>query len=297
MLIEFRCGNYSDFDAATGEHKICGQRMSASAEEAGLVVACPKCQQDCTVPAPKSAAESKTPLATPRRPASQRCPKCGGRLNKRGSCTACSWKKPQFFKSEQSLDEMEMQPAGMMLWFAEIISEGVPPKVFSLISIAVIGFLLCAWLAFALFVVGGFVGGFLFLIGFAGLLLFGGMTYKGFQFLRDGNAELAWFQKPFWNAILMVSRSRQWEGNDAKSKNRNVLTLRGEHIDDQAVLQHTELKTAQVLDLEGASIGDKTIQYLYRLKDLQCLVVRETKTSHLAVTRLQQSFPKLWIWH
>ena len=147
MLIEFRCGNYSAFDAATGKHTVCGQKMSAAAEDSGLIVTCPKCHQDCEVPqrqsnrtsgsggSPAAATETKTPLATKRRSPNNRCPNCGGRINNRGACGSCRWVKPKHQKLEQSLDEMEMEPAGMMLWFSNIISEGVPPKVFCLAAI------------------------------------------------------------------------------------------------------------------------------------------------------------------
>ena len=184
----------------------------------------------------------------------------------------------------------------MMLWFSNIISEGVPPKVFCLAAIVGISFLLCVSMAFSVFVLGGFFGGLMFLLSFGSLLLFGGMTFKGYQFLHDGNAELAWFQKPFWNGILTICRRRQWEGSDRKSKNRKALVLRGKQVTDEVLARNEEFKSAQVLDLEGTSITDEAIRLLYHHKNLQCLVVRDTQVSHLAVTRLQQSFPKLWIW-
>ncbi|QEG21817.1 hypothetical protein [Mariniblastus fucicola] len=347
MLIEFRCGNYSRFDAATGQYTVCGQRMQADAEDAGMIVSCPRCKQDCEVPVPKKArgagkrkssdqgspegkpnprksanpgksgaansaakkapasleeealiAQSRQrPTAAAPKAKSQRCPKCGGVLDSRGVCGECRWVRPRFAKANQSLEEMEMEPAGMMLWFSQILSEGVPMNLLCMAANIAIPMLLSALMAFALFVMGGFMGGFFFLIMLAMLLLYIGLAYKGYQFLRDGNARLAWFQKPFWNGILAFCRSRKWKGIDAKLKNRNVVDFHGEAITDEQLIAQKEFRSAQVLDLEGTLITDKTIEQLYQLKYLQCLVVRNTEVSHLAVTRLQQSFPKLWIWH
>jgi len=316
MLIEFRCGNYSRFDEKTGQYLVCGQKMSAATEDAGLIVSCPRCKKDCEVPTPKrrtrktdaakqatavpleqDAMLSAAPTAAPPKPKQQRCPKCGGVLDAKGACNACRWVRPRFSKAKMSLDEMDMEPAGMMLWFSQIMSEGVPMKVLCIFANVAIPLLLSAMMAFAILVVGGFFGGLLFLMFFISLLLYVGMAFKGYQFLRDGNAQLAWFQKPFWYGILAFCRARDWQGFDAKFRNRNVVDFHGDPITDTKLVQQKELKSAQVLDLEGTLITDQTIEQLYHLKHLQCLVVRNTKVSHLAVTRLQQSFPKMWIWH
>ena len=132
---------------------------------------------------------------------------------------------------------------------------------------------------------------------FLALLLYAGMVFKGYQFLRSGHARLAWFQKPFWFGILGLLRSRNWNGFDTRYRNRNVVAFKGEPITDAKLVQLPEFRSAQVLDLEGTLITDETIERLYQLKHLQCLVIRNTEVSHLAATRLQQSFPKLWIWH
>lgn len=331
MLIEFRCGNYSSFNKKTGQYVVCGQKMSASSEDAGLLVSCPKCQKDCEVPFPERApekpskkkrpsrprppatleeeasiakagqakAKSKAPAAPASKPKSkvQRCPKCGGVLDGRGACNECRWVKPRFTKASQSIDEMKIEPAGMMLWFSQILSEGIPMRMLCMAMNVMIPILLFASMAFALLVVGGFLGGFMFLLLFLSLLLYVALVFKGYQFLRTGHARLAWFQKPFWYGILGWCRSRKWNSFDARYRNRNVVSFQGDPITDAQLVQRKELKSAQVLDLEGTMITDVTIEQLYKLKHLQCLVVKNTSVSHLAVTRLQQSFPKLWIWH
>ena len=319
MLIEFRCGNYSRFDENSGQYVGCGQKMSASTEDAGLIVNCPHCNNECQVPIAKrkkssgsgasnpeaagsvpldqDAGAGQTATAAAPKQKTQRCPKCGGVLDKRGACGECRWVKPRFSKAKQSLDEMEMEPAGMMLWFSQILSEGVPMKLLCGCANVVIPLLLCALMAFALLVLGGFFGGLIFLILFLGLLLYIGMAFKGYHFLRSGHAKLAWFQKPFWYGMLGYCRSKNWQGFDARTKNRNVVDFHGKPVTDEQLAKRPELKNAQILDLGGTLVTDATIANLYKLKHLQCLVVRDTKVSHLAVTRLQQSFPKLWIWH
>ena len=305
MLVEFRCGNYSRFDEVTGHYAVCGQKMSASSEDVGQLVTCPRCQQDCEVPVSdgaqndsavkkerKSGVVAKGPAVQ-----QQRCPKCGGQLDQRGVCNACRWVKPRFAKADQSLDEMDMEPAGMMLWFAQVMSEGISMRLLVPIAHVLVTLFFAALMVASLLVLGGVSGGILFLLSFLSLLFYGSISYKGYQFLRDGNAQLAWFQKPFWFGILGWCRLQKWQGMDAKTRNRNVVDHRGKPITDEKLLQSPELKAAQILDLEGTLITDATIEQLYKLKHLQCLVVRGTKVSQLALTRLQQSFPKLWIWY
>ena len=126
MLIEFRCGNYSRFDKNSGQYVVCGQKMSASTDDAGLIVNCPRCNQECEVPHEETSAAPAKQTRTAAKPKvkTQRCPKCGGTLDQRGVCGECRWVRPRFAKAKQSLDEMEMEPAGMMLWFSQIMSEG-----------------------------------------------------------------------------------------------------------------------------------------------------------------------------
>jgi uncharacterized membrane protein YuzA (DUF378 family) len=50
MMIEFECGNYSGFDAATGRYVICGHRLVVPSEKIGDTVICPKCKQKVEVP-------------------------------------------------------------------------------------------------------------------------------------------------------------------------------------------------------------------------------------------------------
>jgi len=196
-----------------------------------------------------------------------------------------------------SLDEMEMQPAGMMLWISKIFSQGVPVKTFVWFShVALMGFALLMF-PFCLIVVGGLLGGFLLLMFFLMCLVYFGFAFKGHQFLRDGNAQLAWFQKPFWEGILMWCRSRNWQGFDNKTRDRPCLDLRNQPITDEVLAKSRALKDARIVDLEGTKVTDECLLPMYRMKRMQCLVLKDTAVTHLGVTRLQQSVPHLWIWY
>lgn len=196
-----------------------------------------------------------------------------------------------------SLEELPMQPAGMMLWLGEILSEGMPVKTLVVMANVLVPSLLVALMVLSVVVIQGFSGGTLFLGSFILLLLYVAAVFKGYQFLSDGRARLAWFQKPFWIGLLMYFRYRRWRGFDSRFRNRNVVDFRDQPITDDQLPKLASIRAAQVLDLEGTLITDKTIETFYGLKHLQCLVVRNTDATHLAVTRLQQTHPKIWIWH
>lgn len=273
--------------------------MEADIAEAGLAVTCPRCGTDCEVPLPKKQ-QSDAALAQgvkENKGHLKRCQKCGGNMTAQGVCSKCGAKRPRFDKSKMSLDEMPMEPAGMMLWFFNIMAEAIPMRTMIILLNIVVPFLAISAMVFFPILFGVFVGGLLFLVAFFALLFYAGLVYKGNQFLRDGNARLAWFQTPIWNRILAWCRSKNWQGLDNSARDRNVLTYRDQPLTDEVFSTLKKLKNVQVLDLEGTLITDESIKLLYQCKHLQCLVVRNTKVTHLAVTRLQQSFPKLWIWH
>jgi len=119
---------------------------------------------------------------------------------------------------------------------------------------------------------------------------------KGKQFRTDPRAKLAWFQKPFWNGILTLARGMNWQHYDSNLKGRRITKVRDKAFGDRQFATIQGLKNCQVLDLEGTSITDASLQMLYGHKHLLCLVVKGTNTSHEAVFRLQQSHPRLWIW-
>ncbi len=232
---------------------------------------------------------------------SERCKKCGS-IAKKGRCTVCKHIEPQFEKLHQPMDEISIEPAGLQRWFCQTMNEGVSIKALEYgahIGFGVLGFGLIMLAVACLFGVGfGRLGGVILLIGVlsvAGLYI--GLIYKGHQFLRDPHAKLAWFQRPFWDLMLALSRMMKWEGYDKNLKGRKIITMRDKTFGDTELADLAGLKNCQVLDLEGTNVTDRGLLQLYELSYLRCLVLRRTNVTHEAVFRLQQSHPRIWIWY
>ena len=88
----------------------------------------------------------------------------------------------------------------------------------------------------------------------------------------------------------------KWQNYDSALKGRTVIKVREKMFGDYELPELENLHRCQVLDLQGTNVTDQGLLHLYSLKHLQCLVLRKTKVSPEGVFRLQQSFPRLWIW-
>ena len=124
-----------------------------------------------------------------------------------------------------------------------------------------------------------------------------GLIYKGYQFTRVPGASLAWFQKPFWNLLLVSARMMNWQAYDSRYKGRGIIDKRGVPVSDTEVPAIDNLSKCQVLDLEGTLVTDRGLRALYGLQNLHCLVLRKTSVTDEGVFRLQQANPKVWIWY
>lgn len=230
---------------------------------------------------------------------SSRCKKCGSPAPY-GRCSKCRYVEPRFKKMHQRLDEIKVQNSGMMLWLTKLLSDGI-----SLTTLKVIGHvcvivpcLLVLFLTLLQFLNGNTTWGMIFLTFTLMVLAFyGGIVYKAYQFTRNPRARIAWFQKPFWYLVLLLARSGKWENYDQRLTDRRIIKIKDPGFTDGELPQVPEIRNVQVLDLENTLITDKGIAMLYRLEHLQCVVLRRTHVSHDAVFRLQQTFPKLWIWY
>ena len=226
----------------------------------------------------------------------RRCRKCGNRTDARGFCKNCKSASPTRDRSaDEPIGNIKIKASGFQLWITQIVSEGVPPAVLAvLIHILTVAFLVCAVL-----VIGTVTSGlwFVFTLGFVSALafLYGGVSWKCWHFKNAPYAELAWFQRPFWDGFLWWCRQSQW--SNSKGKNRVIITNHESDLNDQKLDKLKDLKDAAVLDLEGTSITDEAFRFFYRMDKLQCLVLKGTAVSHEAVFRLHQARPKLWIWY
>lgn len=227
----------------------------------------------------------------------ERCRKCGN-LSEDGRCTVCRYVESKFKTLHQPLDEITIELSGFQRWFSKTMSEGVSVKYLEYGSHALMGvFGLSLAIASLVCMAWSILGGlFLLFITVSISLLYIGLVYQGHQFLRDPRARLAWFQKPFWILVLRFSRMMNWQAYDGRLKGRKIITERDPGFGDRDLASLDGLKACQVLDLEGTNVTDRGLQELYSLKHLQCVVLRGTKVSPESVFRLQQSFPRLWIW-
>jgi hypothetical protein len=231
----------------------------------------------------------------------ERCKKCGN-ISIEGKCTVCRFVEPKFEKLYQPLDDVKIELAGFQRWFSRTMSEGVSMKLVEWASHIMLGLLGILLLVAAAVCIAGLGPGPIFgvilmllILGIAGLYI--SFVFKGHQFLRDPNAKLAWFQKPFWNMVLAMARFQKWEKYDGKLKDRRIIKVRDSSFRDPEIPQLEGFKTCQVLDLQGTAVTDTGLLDLYDLKHLQCVVLKQTNVTHQGVFRLQQSFPRLWIWY
>ena len=229
----------------------------------------------------------------------KRCKKCGN-LRGGGQCPVCHFVEPSI-ENPPPLEDIKIAITGFQRWFCNTMNEGISIKVLERTAHILFGVLtsvmITACIVSIAFGVSVWAGPLLLVVVFSLGFLYVGLVLKGHQFLVDPHAQLAWFQKPFWNLILVVARMMNWQKYDARYKGRKVITMHDRRFGDQELADLEGLDACQVLDLEGTCVSDRGLKELYRLKHLHCLVLRGTRVTHQGAFRLQQSFPRLWIWY
>ena len=226
----------------------------------------------------------------------KRCPKCGNLLMS-GKCTDCRYVEPQFESATQRLEDIEVRPAGFQRWFCDIMTEGVSVGVLGIGMHLMAGFMTLIMIVFSVLILEMPWSLIVALMTVMCAMLYLGMVYKGYQFMRVPGAKLAWFQKPFWNSALVFARMLNWQGYDSRFKGRGIIDKRGVPVSDSEIPAIDNLGRCQVLDLEGTLVTDRGLRPLYGLQNLHCLVLRKTGVTDEGVFRLQQANPKLWIWY
>lgn len=229
-----------------------------------------------------------------------RCTKCGN-VSKKGRCTVCHHVEQNFEKLHKDLDEIEIELVGFQRWFCRTMNEGASLGFLEygahiglgILAALLIGLSIASICGIAFGVVGGVL---LLLAVILAILFYIGMVYKGKQFRKNPRARLAWFQKPIWNGVLVLARAMNWQGYDSSLKGRTIIKVREKHFGDNEIADLEDIQRCQVLDLQGTSVTDRGLLELYALKHLQCLVLKRTKVTPEGVFRLQQSFPRIWIW-
>ena len=321
MPIQVQCKR-AVADPETNQRRPCGNAFKVADSLAGKVIRCPKCKQGIQVadpnkPAakkakrPTAAIQSLDPLAGEQNVMDQETTTASGQYRKVDVCSQCG--KPvtgdvcracgnrKNRPTDESVDKIKPQLCGMQRWLCRTIRQALPVKVMVLVMHAMM--LIIVLLIGGSSIVGMTTQNVSVLFGLAALLfvtmisvVYLAFAFKGYQFLMQPGAQLAWFQKPFWNIILGLARSKNWRDYDARLSNRIVVTTDDPRIGDADIFDLPEIRQAQVLDLENTLVTDAGLKSLYQLNKLECLVLRKTQVTAAEVYRFQQTFPNVWIW-
>ncbi len=321
MPIKVQC-NRAVVDPETQQRRACGHAFKVADTLAGKVIRCPKCKQGIQVvdpakaPAkktnrPSATVESMDPLAAKSSIMEQAavtgarqyqkvkvCPECGKPLAG-DACRACGHKINR--RDNQSIEKIKPKLCGMQLWLCQTIGQALPVKALVLVlhvAVVLIGLLIggsaiAGMVAQEVSVITGLV---LLLMVTAAAVVYLAFAFKSYQFLIQPGAQLAWFQKPLWNLVLGMARSKNWRDYDPRLSNRVVVTADDPRTQDEDVFDLPNVRNAQVVDFGNTQITDAGLRSLYQLKNLECLVLRNTQVTPEEVYRFQQAFPSVWIW-
>ena len=322
MSIKIKC-NRAVVDPETNDRRPCGHIFKVDSSLAGKVLRCPRCKQGIEIPqpgkpkdarpkkrprpaapvenlAPLAGKETKNSLGQSSRDYQKVtvCQKCGKPVTGQ-TCNACGFKEIR--RNDKNIRNIKPKPVGMQRWLIATINQALPARYLAImihIGLAIIVALICfaTITAMSREALSAFAGISILGIGFLPCVAYLALVFKSYQFLLQPGAQLAWFQRPFWNWILRLARKQNWKDYDSRLSSREVITVSDEDFDDQDLLELDRFRYANVLDLEGTKITDNGLEALYGMKQLQCLVLRNTLVSKTEVYRFQQTFPKVWIW-
>ncbi len=306
MSIEFNCPNIV-YDFSTETQSRCNKNLIAPVDKAGSTVTCPSCKRSLTIPTPSRPFEKEDIMeidfgnghsvspqsVTVAHDRTARCRKCGRPLDRKKVCQRCNYVAPNLGFSDKQIDAIKIKPVGFQLWLINILSQGMPIAVLASTVHFLFVVLSVGWGALILFSTEGVSRFWLLALLLTAAYFYVTLATKSYGFLRSPHARLAWFQTLFWNVILWAARSNHWASN----RDRLVLDKRGAALADEDLDKMKDLKEVGVLDLEGTLITDQAFRFFYRMDRLECLVLKNTEVSHCEVFRLQQTKPKLWIWH
>ena len=321
MPIKVQCKR-AVVDPNTQQRQPCGHAFKVADSLAGKVIRCPKCKQGIQVadPSKPSAPKTKQPTVAiePMDPLAAKqgimeqavttgssqyrkvkvCPECGKPLGG-DTCRSCGHKtnKPD----DQAIEKINPKLCGMQLWFCRTIRQALPVKL--MVFVMHVAMLLIVLLVGGSSIAGMasqnlsvFAGLILLLMVSVAAVIYLAFAFKSYQFLIQPGAQLAWFQKPLWNLVLGLARSKNWRDYDTSLSNRIVVTADAPQTGDLDIFDLPDVRRAQVLDFENTQITDAGLRSLYQLKKLECLVLRNTNVTAEEVYRFQQAFPNVWIW-
>ena len=186
---------------------------------------------------------------------------------------------------------------GMQRWFAKVLGETLPVRVLEYGAHAAVLIWTCLLLAAIIFSIGWLLKIPLTLLLIASVTLYIALIRKGHALAADPTEPLAWYQEPFWNGMLFLSRQLKWTAYDANLKNRVVIDCRKDQVTDEQLVKLPGFEQCEVLDVEGCPITDRSLKAISKLPKLSCLVIRDTSISDKGIDALIRRMPQLWIWY
>lgn len=213
------------------------------------------------------------------------CPKCGAAVaDAKSMCARCGFHPAlnrQLDNREVVDDDAESEPTGFQLWLRNHLEEGESTKSI-LIGVAVLGGLLLILMIGAMCAIFG-----------ASMIVFAVAVVIAVALI----AVAAAYAKNAWNVVLFAARLIGWRSFASRLRKPRVLDLRKEKATDDSLLEEKELAECVVLDLQGTDVSDAGLVYLTGFRQLRFVVLRKTNATAAGVKKLQQSMPRLWIWH
>ena len=226
------------------------------------------------------------------------CHKCGTLLaEKQATCPNCkSPRRAAFVNKEDRKALTKKGPFGFQLWLSSITnsrSKNSEVNYFVIMCYIVSVLFIGSGIAFMIFagIAGIFVGA---IVGIGGFCLFMGTQFWS-QSAKNPRTPIPWIGNVAWSMFLYFIR----QGKFKKFKASVVLDKYGleEPYGDRELISDPNLNKYKVIDLEGTDISDAGLLYLYDLRGIQYLVVRNTNVTSDAVHDLHQTIPKTWIWY
>ncbi len=324
MLVEFRCQNQISTQSGV---EYCNQLLKAESKFAGKRVRCPKCEQMNLIPAKSATApitsspanptdEQSAPastgrdeLAVPTQPGQagsktlaysqfdpySRCPECGSLLDKSGKCTKCRYAQVELKTDDQSLDEIDIKPAGFQLFVHQKMNK-FSPKMLAIILHIAVGLGAFVTIAFALLLAGCF--GLLVLpLVIIFVAAYAWMAKDVHRVISKPAQKLSGWQRMVWDLVLSKVRGENWTSSYVNPDKVKVVDCRGQDVDDVKLLMIKSLDKTTALDLEGSRITDQGLIGLRSYPRLKYLVLKGTQVTDEGVFRLQQAIPTTWIWY
>lgn len=224
------------------------------------------------------------------------CHKCGTLLEeKEPACPNCRAPRRAVYVDKRDRKPYQKKgPFGFQLWLATQVKAPAQPGLVNWFSIVFYLFsVLMMGTGISLFVFAGLAGKFVGpVVALVGYGLFMALRYWD-RSRSDPRAPIPWLGKITWLMMLVAVRLLRISRLPAQ----RVLDRRGDRsFDDQALKSMRDLARYKAIDLEGTGITDDGLLYLYDLRGIQFLVVKDTEVTEEGVHDLQQTIPKTWIW-